>query len=73
MTAMEWSDLYAQTQQDRLGRLEVVVKALGDFVRAHDAWVLAQDGSVDELAWIEINAELDRQYELLDSLGEDRP
>jgi len=71
MTAVEWSDLYAQTQQDRLGRLEVVVKALGDFVRAYDAWVLAQgDLSGD---WEEVNTELDRQYELLDSLGEDRP
>ena len=71
MSGAEWSDVFAQVQQDRAGRLEVIVKQLGDFVRAYDAWVLAQgDLSGD---WEEVNTELDRQYELLDALGEDRP
>ena len=71
MSGAEWSDVFAQVQQDRAGRLEVIVKQLGDFVCAYDAWVLAQgDLSGD---WEEVNTELDRQYELLDSLGEDRP
>lgn len=72
MTA-EWTDWLTQVQQDRAGRLEAVNRQLSAFVRAYDRWVLAQDGYTDDLEWSEINGDLDRQYELLDSLGEDRP
>lgn len=69
---MTWDETFAQARQDRLGRLEVVNKQLGDFVRAYDRYMLAIGGTnYDEER--EAVAELDRQYELLDALGSDRP
>lgn len=69
----EWSDLFAQVRQDRAGRLEVVNKQLGDFVRAYDRYVIAEGGAGTHEEFIEASAELTRQYELLDALGDDRP
>jgi hypothetical protein len=72
MSGAEWSDVFAQVQQDRAGRLEVIVKQLGDFVRAYDRYMLAISGT-DVVEIDAATADLDRQYELLDTLGGDRP
>ena len=73
MTARGWSDLYVQTQQDRLGRADNVVQVLSDFVRAYDVCARFEDRMFDSPEWLDAVTNLDRQYELLDSLGEDRP
>lgn len=66
------SDWFAHARQDRAGRLEVVNMQLGDFVRAYDRYLLAISGT-DGAEIHAATADLDRQYELLDTLGGDRP
>ena len=73
MSGAEWSDVFAQVQQDRAGRLEVIVKQLGDFVRAYDRYVIAEGMAGNDDEYHAASAELTRQYELLDTLGSDRP
>jgi len=63
---------FEQLTQERYARLEQVNRWLGDFVRAYDAYVLALE-SASVNGYAEAEAELNRQYELLDALGEDRP
>lgn len=68
-----WDETFAQVRQDRAGRLEVVNKQLGDFVRAYDRYVIAEGTVGNDDEYNAASAELTRQYELLDALGSDRP
>ena len=56
---------FEQLTQERYARLEYVNRCLSEFV-------LAISGT-DEREVLDATADLDRQYELLDSLWEDRP
>jgi hypothetical protein len=73
VSATEWTDVFAQMRQDRAGRLEAINQQLGDFVRAYDRYVIAEGMVGNDDEYNAASAELTRQYELLDTLGVDRP
>jgi hypothetical protein len=63
---------FEQLTQERYARLEYVNRCLSEFVQAYDRYMLAISGT-DEREILDATADLDRQYELLDALGDDRP
>lgn len=67
-----WCDRRIDALEKRAGELEHVNTQLGEFVRAYDRYRLALN-QTDHTEYVTACNELDRQYELLDTLGEDRP